>query len=168
MRNRIVILYVVAYLFWPAISLAESALEAHQHGHSELNLVAEGQQLFITFESPAINLIGFEHEAETAEQRELIERTRSILSGFGDLFITDTDADCQLDRAAVEWESESGGHAEFHAEYQLSCELSKLNRIVLLLFEQFPGIEEIEVQALLPGKQLALELDAKNNTILLQ
>ena len=146
---------------------ASSALESHEHGHSTLNLVAEGSQLFIEFESPAVNLIGFEHSAETDDQQAAIDEGKARLLDFGTLFEVSAKANCKIINQSVNWAltTESGGHAEFHASYQLSCDLAKLESIELLIFDHFPGIEEIEAQILLPGGQLALELDSHNRLI---
>ncbi|MCP4979451.1 MAG: DUF2796 domain-containing protein, partial [Gammaproteobacteria bacterium] len=49
--------------------------------------------------------------------------------------------------------------------YQLECDTSKLSSIELTIFDDFPGIEEIEAQILLPNKQLAFELNSQNRLI---
>ena len=50
-------------------------------------------------------------------------------------------------------------HSDFKAVYRFSCQNpDKLDTIEVRLFEQFPGIEEIDVQILTETKQTAAEL----------
>ncbi|MEX5543051.1 ZrgA family zinc uptake protein, partial [Pseudomonas poae] len=42
------------------------SLGAHEHGVGRLNAVLDGQTLELELESPAMNLVGFEHLATTA------------------------------------------------------------------------------------------------------
>ncbi len=54
-------------------------------------------------------------------------------------------------------------HSDFKAVYRFSCQNpDKLDTIEVRLFEQFPGIEEIDVQILTETKQTAVELTARN------
>lgn len=41
------------------------SLGAHEHGVGRLNAVLDGQALELEFDSPAMNLVGFEHQATT-------------------------------------------------------------------------------------------------------
>ena len=40
-----------------------ASLAAHEHGAAQLNVALEGQRLELALESPAMNLVGFEHAA---------------------------------------------------------------------------------------------------------
>jgi len=149
---------------------ASSALESHEHGHSILNLIAENDQLYIEFESPAVNIIGFEHSAETDDQQAAIDAAKARLVEFASLFEVSAESNCKLMKQSADWvlHAEVDDHAEFHASYQLNCDIAKLKSINLPIFDHFPGIEEIEAQVLLSSKQLAFELDSQNRIIQLQ
>ena len=57
-----------------------SAAETHLHGHAELTLVTEENSLAINLESPAVNIVGFEHKA-TSDQQQKAERQADPLVG---------------------------------------------------------------------------------------
>ncbi|MGL4932766.1 MAG: ZrgA family zinc uptake protein, partial [Aeromonas sp.] len=42
---------------------------AHEHGHGQLNLVVDGDQLMIELQAPAADLVGFEHAAKSDEEK---------------------------------------------------------------------------------------------------
>ena len=66
-------------------------------------------------------------------------------------------------------ESEKGGsHSEFHAHYHFDCNGSAIENIGLRLFDTWPRIEEVRVQALTPGGQTGGSIDAKDPVIRLQ
>jgi hypothetical protein len=43
---------------------------AHTHGHGKVNIAIEGKQLFIELEAPGADIVGFEHKAKTASERQ--------------------------------------------------------------------------------------------------
>lgn len=47
--------------------------EAHVHGEAEMTLILQNDELAINFESPAANLVGFEHHPETDLQRNALD-----------------------------------------------------------------------------------------------
>ena len=42
-------------------------LGAHEHGHSKLNLAVEGTLVVMEIAAPGLDVLGFEHPAETAD-----------------------------------------------------------------------------------------------------
>ncbi len=71
--------FATAFLTFCAGSYAATQHEAHTHGLAELNVAYDAQQLIIELRSPAVNLIGFEHEPQNIEQQVEIENLiRSI------------------------------------------------------------------------------------------
>lgn len=64
-----------------------ASLDAHVHGLSELAIVMEGGTLEIQFTSPAINLVGFEHKANTQEDIAAVKMFESQLRQHEALFI---------------------------------------------------------------------------------
>ncbi len=61
--------------------------DAHEHGRATLTLVADSQELSLQLESPAMNIVGFEHAAKTKEHHQKVERALSALSEPSKLFI---------------------------------------------------------------------------------
>ena len=159
-KYHLFIISLTAIVLPPVFNNAESAtLGAHQHGSAVLNIAADGNVLFIEFESPAANIAGFEHEPQNAAQETAIESAIRVLENFESVFHLSPDAACKLDGASINRIAGTGEHAEFHAEYRLVCEqIERLQTIDVLLFNHFPGIEAIDVQTIFPGNQTAVEL----------
>ncbi|MHA7927133.1 MAG: ZrgA family zinc uptake protein [Marinobacter sp.] len=158
---------------------------AHQHGHAELQLAIEGNQIDLIFTSPAYNLLGFEHRARTEEQKALVTQTTSWL---GETPLVDTaEAGCKVMNAVVHHQAgdndhghdhghahdhedkhadENGStHSDFEVTQSLSC--SRLDTSEVLstpLTERFPEIEHLDVEWVWSGGQGAQELSHAEST----
>jgi hypothetical protein len=154
----------------------QGSLDAHEHGIAQLNVVLDGQALELELESPAMNLVGFEHAAESAADKAKVAATRSQLQdpqalfglGAGDCSLSKTELESPLfDEEGHEDEHEEhhghdkdSEHSEIHAHYQLDCEtpgeLQQLNLVEL--FKRFPATTKIQVQLIGPNGQQGVEL----------
>ena len=153
------------------------SLEAHEHGAARLNVVLDGQALELELESPAMNLVGFEHAAESDADKAKVAAARSQLQdpqalfglGAGDCSLSETELESPLfedeeheheEHHAHDKDSEHSEHSEIHAHYQLDCkkpgELKQLN--LGELFKRFPATEKIQVQLIGPNGQQGVEL----------
>ncbi len=134
------------------------AHEPHVHGIAALNIVLENHDVHLTLESPAVNLLGFEHAPVTAEQKTAFHATRQILTRPPRLFAL-PGAGCQLVDSDIwmpEIHSHTDGddghdhheeHADIHANYHFQCSrIAELNEIRIDLFAIFPGIQQIKAQ----------------------
>jgi len=88
---------------------------AHVHGIAEMDVAAIGGELEIALRSPAMNLVGFEHEARTDEQRQRLHETVEQLRDGAALFAFG-EAACGLVEAAVAHERDAGAHGD-HDEH---------------------------------------------------
>jgi len=61
------------------------SLGAHVHGIASLNLALEGSKFEIELDSPAINLVGFEHQASSDADKAKLTAARAALDKFGEL-----------------------------------------------------------------------------------
>lgn len=153
---------------------------SHIHGEVVMNMVLDGNILFIELDSPAINLIGFEHEPNNEEQKSAILNAKQTLASADRLFHFAT-TKCSLENVGVEapyikkhegknhqhhLSETHHDHADFHASYTFQCEQPKdLKEISIKLFTHFPGIQEIRAQWIFQGKQGFASLAADNYTI---
>lgn len=139
---------------------------AHVHGESRLNLAREGKQVEIELEAPGADIVGFESAPKSATQHKKVETAMGKLRNGATLFAFPSDAGCRLAEAEVESpfkeehghghhkNAEEAEHSEFHAHYHFECQRpGELNEITVRLFEAFPGMQKIKVQAILPGGQ---------------
>ena len=92
---------LIIFLYGVLKTLAQGSLEAHVHGKASLNLVLDGQSLFIEFESPAYNLVGFEHEPKDQIQQKEVQDTLSLLSRPRKVFGFSAQAGCLVESVSV-------------------------------------------------------------------
>lgn len=139
--------------------------EAHVHGKSELNIAIEGTRVVVELESPGNDIVGFEHAAETQEDKAAVKKALAVLEKPLALFAPPADAGCTLTESEAEFETD-GEHAGFHVHWTMECTTPKaLNSLSVTFFDQFPAAEEVEVQAISDGGQTGIELHHDDKTI---
>jgi hypothetical protein len=74
----------------------ERQLDAHAHGYGELNVAIEGGTVTLELDTPAFNIVGFEHPPETDEDKATIKNAVSKLNNGSELFLFPADAECRL------------------------------------------------------------------------
>lgn len=87
---------------------------AHEHGVAQLNVVLDDDELKIELDSPAMNVIGFEHKPETEAH---LNQSHDALHKLedGDWLVINGGG-CELDDKDVDWEFAEMVHAHFHAD----------------------------------------------------
>lgn len=97
----------------------DHSLDAHVHGLSELTIAMEGDRLDIQFESPAMNLVGFEYKATSNKDIATVKNTESLLSQPDTLFVF-SGADCQLTKTSADASAlyeEDHHHSQTHKDH---------------------------------------------------
>ena len=166
------------------------SLGAHEHGVGRLNAVLDGQALELELDSPAMNLVGFEHVATTAADKAKVAAVRKQLENplalfnlpkgagcvvssqelnsplFGDKPEADHDDDDDHDHDAKGGEHHHD-HSEIHAHYQFTCAtptaLSNLD--LTQVFKTFPATQKIQVQLIGPSGQQGVDATATAATL---
>jgi len=163
--------------------------EAHIHGAAELFIVLDDKELQIELHSPAMNLVGFEHQAKTDEQIASIESARLSLENADDLFQISS-AGCELKELKVDLgelaaentdhhdehsdeeahdaddHDEDETHSDIEAQYRYTCEKpSSISAITTAITDQFPNVESLEVQWIINGRQGAVTLDENQREV---
>ncbi|CRM36659.1 hypothetical protein [Pseudomonas sp. 24 E 1] len=164
------------------------SLGAHEHGVGRLNAVLDGQALELELDSPAMNLVGFEHVATSAADKAKVAAARKQLENpvalfnlpkaagcvvstqelnsplFGDKPEADHDDDDDAKDGAHEHHHD---HSEIHAHYQFTCAtptaLSNLD--LSQVFKTFPATQKIQVQLIGPSGQQGVEATATAATV---
>ncbi|MFQ6574979.1 DUF2796 domain-containing protein [Pseudomonas sp. UM16] len=154
---------------------AHGSLAAHDHGVARLNVALDGKTLELELESPAMNLVGFEHAATSDADKAKVAAVRAQLEKPLVLFNLANVAQCSEsdqvlesplfdDKHEVKHEHE---HSEIHAHYTFECEkpeqLSKLD--LSSLFKAFPATQKIQLQLIGSNGQQGLEATAANASI---
>ncbi|PZP79873.1 MAG: DUF2796 domain-containing protein [Ectopseudomonas oleovorans] len=154
---------------------AHDSLGAHEHGVSSLNAALDGNLLELQFESPAMNLVGFEHAAKSDADKAKVAAAKRELERPISLFAL-TSGDCQATQVELQSplfagkahdhkhdhhdHKHEGEHSDIHAHYRFEC--AKANELKQLdlaeLFKRFPATEKIQVQLIGPNGQQGVEL----------
>ncbi|MCZ4322126.1 DUF2796 domain-containing protein [Pseudomonas anguilliseptica] len=155
------------------------SLDAHEHGAAQLNVVLDGKMLHLQLDSPAMNLVGFEHAAKSDADKAKVAAARSQLQQPQALFGVNA-GDCNISKQELEsplfaehkheehHEHDHGSeHSEIHAHYSLDCQKpEELKQLDLgELFKRFPATEKIQVQLIGPNGQQGLELTPAQPTL---
>ena len=167
------------------------SLGAHEHGVGRLNAVLDGQALELELDSPAMNLVGFEHVASTPADKAKVAAVRKQLENplalfnlpkgagcvvssqelnsplFGDKPEADHDDDDHDHDAKDGAHEHHHDHSEIHAHYQFICAtptaLSNLD--LSQVFKTFPATQKIQVQLIGPSGQQGVDATATAATL---
>jgi hypothetical protein len=138
----------------PAATADPSAADsrhAHRHGAARLAVTLEGGALQITLDSPADNVLGFEHAPRTEGQRKTVGRVEAQLRRPAELLAPVPAADCRAEAPRVEIKLPPPGsrdtHSEVEAEWRWQCARpSALTYVDVGLFAVFPRLKELAVE----------------------
>jgi hypothetical protein len=155
----------------------------HVHGTALLTLVQDRSTLLIEFESPAINIVGFEHAPQNPSQRLAIEEAIQILESIDTVLLLSA-LDCEMENTSAATTGEfsahthdghsqhdhSHGHAHehggFRVVYELNCQSGTLPpSIAINAFANFQGLEVIEAQWALNRSQGARRIPSSLNQL---
>jgi hypothetical protein len=148
------------------------SLGAHEHGVARLNAALDGQTLELELDSPAMNLVGFEHVAATDVDKAKVTAARARLEQPLALFSLPKAAGCGVENQELESplfgdtpeaaDEHHHEHSEIHARYQFTCATpSALKTLDLAnIFNSFPATQKIEVQLIGPNGQQGVEVTA--------
>jgi len=90
----------------PAFAEDSRQLDAHEHGVGELNIALEETTVSMELHAPGADIVGFEYEAKSAEDRSAIDAAVAMLAKPQELFVLPASAECNVTQASAELESE--------------------------------------------------------------
>ncbi|MDA7088171.1 DUF2796 domain-containing protein [Pseudomonas sp. SA3-5] len=152
------------------------SLAKHQHGIASLNVALDGNTLEIQLESPAMNIVGFEHAASSEADQALVAAAKAKLEQPLQLFNLPAAADCSLTQSALHsplfasaahtedaQDADGHGHSDVDADYSFHCNQPDALQVLDLsaLFIQFPATHRIAVQLIGRSGQQGAELSPK-------
>lgn len=185
------------------------SLGAHEHGVASLNLVVDGNQVSLELDSPAANLVGFEYQPSTDEDRATVARVKAAMEQADGLFTFTPAAGCQLQQVdldsplfaaqdhdehehehehaehdhdhdhdhdehdhhddhehAHDHSHEHGEHADIEGRFDYVCDApEQLEALTLPLFNDYPAMQRIQVQAITASGQHGAVLTAEQPTL---
>jgi len=157
---------------------------AHEHGVAKLTLSAGETGLEIMLESPAVNLVGFEHMPNTDEDKQKLDDLVEKLEGGNELFSINPEAECELkdtevlsglrgdttgnpeDAPKTAEPAEGEAHNDVDVTWAYACNKpAELTEVAVKLFSAFPeGFQRINAEWVTDKGASAAELD-KDDTI---
>lgn len=143
---------------------------AHVHGEAKLQVAIEGQTAELILQSPAANLLGFEHAPKTAEQDAAMADAREWLTATP--LVQTADNTCTITAASVQHEhgdndgrdhdehghkeahahdhdhehEEESSHSDFEVTQRIECDSALMDPLSTDLMTRFPGIEHLSVE----------------------
>ena len=164
---RVLKLSAVSLVSFSSAALAE---EAHVHGEAVMEIVIDEAGALISFEAPAIDIAGFEYLPKTDEEQAAIDAKIELLSDMASVVLLPEAAGCTVSDVHVDFEAEEHDgeveHIAFHAEYDVSCsDAGKLTSLEATVFNQFPDLEEMEVEVVTPSGQKGSHVEPGETTL---
>jgi hypothetical protein len=186
---------LLSLVFWPLVSMSA---DKHVHGEAELFIAIEGNQVLLEFQSPADNIIGFEHAPTTQSQHTQLENSLAKL-GVHTYIATFSGAVCQQLSAVVEspfkdhhkaathndsqdsahkkhghdndkHNHEKDNHTDFYASYTLQCnaDIDNISAIKINAFKHFTSIKNINIKWITPKGQGSIKALPNNKEVILK
>jgi hypothetical protein len=161
------------------------SLGAHEHGVGRLNAALDGKTLALELQSPAMNLVGFEHAATSDADKAKVAAARALFEQPLALFNLPKAAGCVVENQELESplfadtpdanddhdkdakDEHHHDHSEIHAHYQFTCATPDALKTLDLanMFNSFPATQKIQVQLIGPNGQQGVEVTAKAATL---
>lgn len=161
------------------------SLGAHEHGVGRLDVALEGRTLEFELDSPAMNIVGFEHAATSAEDKAKLAAAKEVLLKPHALFSVPEAAECNVVAQKLEsplfgdkpdadddHDHEAGGHdehehSEIHGTYKFTCNVPAVLKTLDLtqIFKSFPATQKLQVQLISPKGQSGAEVRPSNPSL---
>lgn len=151
---------------------------AHEHGAATLSIAVGAEGLEIMLESPAANIVGFEHAASSDEDKKKLADAKARLEAGAELFSTNPEAECTFKSAEVvsallgnaekaaeehaDHEHKEGEtHSDMDVTWAFACtKPAELKEVSTKLFAAFPeGFQKIKAEWVTDKGASAQELD---------
>jgi hypothetical protein len=148
---------------------------AHEHGVAQVDIVVDQRAVHIELESPAMNLVGFEHPPRNDRERAALQDAVAALNEGDRLVALSDGARCSLqdvhvisallDEDGESHEDDPGHHdhdphADLFIAWLFECAAPDVLREIGFhgLFARFPGTTRLRVQAATPAGQTSAAL----------
>ncbi len=146
-----------------------------------MNIAIDEEAVFLELDTPWNNLLGFEHVAQTKEEKHLVEKTLELLKQPEKLFLFEggkcisgdviVDSNLSLDdqethQEEEHHEEENETHSSVLVSYSFNCaDTADLSSINVNLFKLWTGFEDLDVQLIGPGGQSLVELSPQQTLL---
>lgn len=127
----------------------DDSLGAHSHGQAHLQLALEKDAVDLFFNSPSVNLLGFEHAPENDRQQAALEKALTYFRE--NPLLHPEGGKCRLRSATVESpltdKGYAGGHSDITVTQALTCNPALSgHQVEAKVLADWPGIEQLQVE----------------------
>jgi hypothetical protein len=168
------------------VTSTAAAQSAHVHGEGRVNIAIDGNRIFMALEIPGADIVGFEHEARSSDEKAAVARAIAQLGDPMQLLRFEADADCELRTANAATEGEPEEHAKhegeehaeqedeeehgtFVAEYEFECaNIGALGFIEFIYFSLFNNAQSLDIVLIDGNGQRRTEIDRANPVLRLK
>ncbi|HTV98257.1 MAG TPA: DUF2796 domain-containing protein [Steroidobacteraceae bacterium] len=150
----------------------------HEHGSATLDIALDGSTLDIALHSPAINVIGFEHEPRSPQEKAALAQANRVFGAPQGLFVLPEQAACASTGVTLtpityehDGEDEKAGapHADYDVSYRFNCaHADHLDWIAVKLFGRMKGMRKITANVVTATLQTQVELTSDGTRIALR
>ncbi|PPR64895.1 MAG: hypothetical protein CFH10_00118 [Alphaproteobacteria bacterium MarineAlpha4_Bin2] len=149
----------------------EHGHEAHEHGAANLSVLVDGKTLEIELHVPGADIVGFEHSAESDNDRAAVARALRTLRENAKLFSPSEAAGCQITEAHAEYGKDQqykadDAHRGFETHRIYTCKSpDRLEYIDVGLFQKFQTLKEVDAAVVGPRGQRGQELTPNDSRL---
>ena len=124
LRNHILAAWMLGFVFILAATSSSTWAgeqrhhDAHVHGIAHLNAAVEGTSIHLEFTSPSANIVGFEYQPRTPEQKDSVRNAIEKLEDGSTLFMPSPEAQCRLSKSSVKTDIEHHDGHDADAEHK--------------------------------------------------
>lgn len=144
---------------------------AHVHGAGKLGIVIDGNTVSFDLDTPANDILGFEHPPKTTKEKAALQRAVAAFKDAGKVFGLSAAAGCRVTKAEAGLEEPEGAgskeksaegqevHADFNSTVVFECrDVQKLKAIDFRYFTVFPYAQKLSVTLITQKGQASFEV----------
>lgn len=166
----LVLMLSVSQLLWAKNQHHHREHSAHAHGAGTLGIAFEGGSGQIEFKIPSESIMGFEHKAVSAKDKQTQEKALEKLNqNISEMIAFDADLKCMFTKDQVETKFHSKNHSEVIVRYKINCRKSPVGTSLSIGFNKFfSRIKEIELQVVADNFQKSFKIKNESVTLSLK
>ena len=159
----------------PAMAGEFRSRGVHEHGSATVDIAIQDATLDIALHSPAINVIGFEHAPQSADEKAALAQANRVFGSPQGLFSIPPNAACTSTSVTLmpityEHDGDDGKpnapHADYDVSYRFHCaRADQLGWIDIRLFERMKGMRKIIANVVTPALQTQSLLTLDNTRV---
>ncbi|CAM3994557.1 DUF2796 domain-containing protein [Vibrio neonatus] len=179
---RILPALLCTFIAVPSLASTFRQHGAHVHGFVTYDIAQDGAGLLIEIYATGMDVVGFEHTANTEQEKSAMSRANQLLNDSHSIVNINAEAQCSITDSAVSLVKSSfeqpaaqdihnpfvehSAHASFDIKYQFNCQNpQQLNDINTSWFQHFPATNTIAVNYFTDKTQNATELNKQQTHI---